>query len=62
MRRSLEAQTKNISKYFRSHLYKVIPDNLGSYQHEHDRKAVGDVTSGFYQDYSETEGHSHNAT
>ncbi len=50
------------ARCFATHLYKVIPHNLGSHQHKHDGKAIGHVPGGFYQDYSEAEGHSDNAT
>lgn len=50
------------ARYSASHLYKVIPHNLGSHQHKHDGKAIGHVPGGFYQDYGETKCHSDNAT
>ncbi len=50
------------ARCFASHLYKVIPHNLGSHQNKHDGKAIGHVPGGFYQDYGETKGHSDNAT
>ncbi len=60
--KKLTGDKNSQARCFASHLYKVIPHNLGSHQNKHDGKAIGHVPGGFYQDYGETKGHSDNAT
>jgi len=47
--------------FFFTHLHKIVSDNLGRHEDEHDGKAVRDVSRSLHDDDRQAEGHPHDA-